>query len=240
MTTRLIANGCSFTQGHSRSNGKSWVDFVPVQNKINLANGGAGNTYICQSTLEFLESYGNPINDIVAVMWSGTSRIDVQVSQSWYNYVIDQGKTGCNNGSNHWIHTGSSGTIPMFETLCKVKDNQTLCLESLYNFVLLDSYLKNKGYRYFFTSYANCWTQHNQYCETTKIDPSIGYHCKNFAVYRNFDFSNWIFTNNQRDCLAEFAWTPDCDDLHPSEEMHAKYAYDFVNPLVQKIHMQRN
>jgi hypothetical protein len=206
----------------------------------NLADGGAGNNFICRRTLNYLEQVRpNPSETLIIVMWSGTSRIDVPVSAEWYKHIKTTFGYGCTDGTCNWIHTGSSGNVPVLENLCKTNDNQSLCVDSLQNFILLEAYLQSKGYPYLFTSYVNYWGEDHEYCATTEVDPNIGYHCKNISLYKNFDFSNWFFINDKRDCFGEFALDDirNRDDAHPSPDTHQRFAREILLPRVQQIHV---
>lgn len=235
MIKQLVVSGCSFTQG---AHSETWANHLNIPNVINLANSGAGNNYICRRTLNYLEQIRpNPIEILIIVMWSGTSRIDVTVSDDWYKHIRTTFGFGYSDGISNWIHTGSSGNVPLLEGLCKTNDNQSLCVDSLQNFILLETYLQAKGYQYLFTSYANYWSETQEYCATTDVDPNIGYHCKNVSLYKNFNFSNWVFINDNRDCFGEFA-TDDIrnrDDAHPSSDTHQRFASEILLPIIRKF-----
>jgi hypothetical protein len=232
---QLVASGCSFTQN---AHGETWAKYLNMPNVINLANGGAGNHYICRRTLNYLESYNcDPKKTLIIVMWSGTSRIDVSVSKEWYTHIRNTFDYGYTDDISNWIHTGSSGNVPILDNLCRTNDNQSLCVDSLQNFILLENYLRAKGYSYLFTSYANYWSEDQEYCATTEVDPNIGYHCKTIPLYKNFDFSNWFFINEKRDCFGEYALDDirNRDDAHPSTDTHQRFAREILLPAIRKF-----
>jgi len=68
----LLVNGCSFSRGPG-----SWPYYLKYQNIVNLAQAGAGNTYIHEATVAELaqRSY-----DFVIIMWTGIHRVDYKVS----------------------------------------------------------------------------------------------------------------------------------------------------------------
>jgi len=229
---QLVVSGCSFTAG------SSWAQHLEIPNVVNLANSGAGNKYICERTLNYLESHhGDPTSTLIILMWSGTSRIDVQVSNEWYQHIRATFSFGYSDGVSNWIHTGSSGNVDVLENLCKVNDNRSLCVDSLQNFILLEHYLQANGYKYIFTSYANYWRETQEYCATTEVDPCIGYHCNAMRMYQNFDFSNWVFVNSNQDCFGEFAWDDirNRDDAHPGPNAHKRFAREILLPAVEKL-----
>ena len=74
MVKKLLVNGCSFSRGPG-----SWPYHVAKRlgaDICNLAQAGAGNTYIKQSTIVELSQRSY---DLVLINWSGLERIDVQV-----------------------------------------------------------------------------------------------------------------------------------------------------------------
>lgn len=68
----LLINGCSFSRGPG-----SWPYYLNCKNLVNLAQAGAGNTYIHETTVSELSQR---CYDFVVIMWTGIYRIDVQVS----------------------------------------------------------------------------------------------------------------------------------------------------------------
>jgi hypothetical protein len=71
---KILVNGCSFSRGP-----KSWPYYIQSAleaDLCNLAQSGAGNTYIRQSTMVELSQR---TYDLVLIMWSGLERFDVQV-----------------------------------------------------------------------------------------------------------------------------------------------------------------
>ena len=72
----LLVNGCSFSRGP-----ESWPYFIKCTNLTNLAQAGAGNSYIHESTVFELSQRSY---DYVIIMWSGISRVDFKVEDSKY------------------------------------------------------------------------------------------------------------------------------------------------------------
>jgi len=73
----VLVNGCSFSRGPH-----SWPYYLQAMqnfNLINLAQAGAGNNYIHETTVEEL---ANRSYDLVIVMWSGLERFDVRVDNA--------------------------------------------------------------------------------------------------------------------------------------------------------------
>jgi hypothetical protein len=210
-----------------------------------LASSGAGNTYICDSTINFLEETNPaPAETLILIMWSGSGRKDLAVSGDWWYHLNKTYAVGSNVGNEYYVFSGGLSnswtkhevTKKMFNWLYKVSDPLSLCLDSIKKFACLESYLKMRGYQYRFTNFWNCW---NINVESTPVtgDYTIGYFCKDHAVYQNYDFSNWIFVNDQRDCLGEFVM--DINELdntgHPTVVGHTKFVEQIVMPRLKDL-----
>lgn len=242
----FIANGCSFTRGNKET--KTWAKFIndrlDSQNYYNLAQGGAGNKYICDSTIAFLESNQfDPKDTLVLVMWSGTGRKDLHISGECYFYLKEEYQYLCQkNNESYYLHSGgltnswmqNNFTFKVFKNLYKLTDPLSLCIENLLFFIQLESYLKCKGYKFAFTNYFNTW---NPLVENTPGgDYCIASFCTSNStpIYNNFDFKNWIFLDEEKTCLGDFAIKIDQmdDSYHPTWVAHQKFADLFLAKLV--------
>jgi hypothetical protein len=241
----LFVNGCSFTNDE---NGMyTWATSLkqtyPNLNYHNMGRCGAGNHYICNSTIQFLEDLNvNPEETLVIIMWSGPGRVDVDTSGEWWYHLYEEYPHGKNLNDQHY-YLFSSGinwalnptAKKIFDWLYKLSDPHTLCLDSLMNFMSLENYLKVHGYQYRFTSFVNYW---NPAVETSKSrDYSIPYFCSKHPIYQNYKMTNWFFVNEHRDCLAEFSM--DIDELdhtgHPTEIGHRKFTEQIVLPMLKDL-----
>jgi len=241
MIKNLVVNGCSFTQG------KSWAHYVnssltPSTYK-NLAQGGAGNFYIANSTIDYLASAQlNPAETIVVIMWSGTGRKDIRLSGEWY-YHLKQGYRCCisNSPDEYYLFSGgltnswitNSSTKQIFEWAYKLADPVSLCKDSLSYIVNLESYLKANQYQYRFAGYVNQW---NHAVESSPItgDYCMDYFLQDVPAYKNYSFDQWVFIDRQRNCLGEFAnqlGEMDCTS-HPTSKAHKLFAEQFVIPAL--------
>lgn len=254
MIRNFIANGCSFTEYMDHPNGitKTWATYLAqeldVDNHINLASSGAGNDYICHSTINYLEANEfDPKETLVIVMWSGPGRIDVPLSQDWYNH-FKSGEYSCckTDGTSCWISSGGiGGNWPdnsirknIFGHLYKITDPVDLGMQSLRYFILLESYLKQQGYKFLFTSFINYWDTINQCPGVEVAEYNLGWLCKDQPIFKNFDFSNWFFINDNQDTICEFSWDDQSNgDAHPRDAMHQRFAREIVLPRVQQIHV---
>ncbi len=232
----LVVNGCSFTQ--KAPGCKTWATFVnetlSPERYYNIAQSGAGNQYICDSTIEFLESTQfDPLDTTVVIMWSGIGRKDLHIGGSWHYHFKDfYGVTCKRNDETYFLHSGgltdswlSNKEIrKIFEPIYKIADPLSLCKENLLLFIKLKSYLVSKGYKFIFTNYFNTW---NPDVESTHGgDYCIAYFCKQFPIYNNFDFANWKFANANRDCLGDLAHERNGldDTWHPTVQMHEQFS----------------
>lgn len=171
---RVLVNGCSFSRGP-----ESWPYYLSTQlgfNLVNLAQSGAGNNYIHESTVEELaqRSY-----DLVIIMWSGLERFDVQVgdieyfSSSIYNskcqksrndwpekiiypindqdYVRDNWVFGCGVVNNELELLNTK----LFNGLYKHMDSEQFAYHSLQRMIALQSFLQAQQIPYVFTFYQD-------------------------------------------------------------------------------------
>jgi hypothetical protein len=251
MIKNFIANGCSFTEYINHPDGitKTWATYLAeelsVENHINLASSGAGNDYICNGTINYLESNSlDPENTLVIIMWSGPNRIDLPMSQDWYQHLKFNDYPACKtDGTDYWINsTGmqwnrNSTTRRIFEYVYKISDHREHCMKSLRYFIFLEAYLKQRGYQFLFTNFVNCWNTEQKYNPVADGEVNIGYYCKDQPMFKNFDFSNWFFINDNRDTICEFSWDPVLSqgDVHPRDEMHQRFAREILLPIVEKF-----
>jgi hypothetical protein len=258
----FLANGCSFTEHiiHPDSKTCTWATFLSQQlsteNYINLAKAGAGNDYICNSTINYLEHHDlDPDDTLVIVMWSGVSRADMLISDDWYEQLKSV-QPSRSDGVSNWISSGGIANHwqqrneirPIFESYYKITEPVDHCLKSLRYFIMLESYLKIKGYQFLFTSFINYWGNQRPYYEITNdhvgrpnqvtTDPMIGYHCNQYPMFKKFDFDHWVFVNDQKDTICEFAHRQDPrESWHPSNAMHERFTREILLPRIQQIHV---
>jgi hypothetical protein len=245
MIENLIVNGCSFTDDQSHP---TWATFVAKEcgldnSYYNIAAVAAGNYYICTSTIDFLEREKfNPANTMVIIMWSGTGRKDLSITEEWWYHLMDDYQFGRNHNGQCYIFSGgltnswtqNKNTKKIFEWLYKLSDPTSICHENIINFINLENYLKVHGYQYKFTSYVNYWNPDTE-SNFNSGNYSIGYFLNDQPIYQNYDFLNWFFINDQRDCLAEFAKNLNALDNtgHPTTKGHYEFAKNIVVPHIK-------
>jgi hypothetical protein len=243
----LVICGCSYTDD---KNYRTWASILSRQypniNYHNIAASGAGNDYICNRTINFLEQQSfDPAETLIMVMWSGTGRKDLKVSGEWWYHIQDQYPWARrDNHENYYVFSGgltnswttNNTTKKIFNWLYRVADPLLLCQDSLMNFLNLENYLKVKGYKYRFTSFANYWDTESE-SNFLSGDYNIGFFCQNDPLYQKFNFSNLFFIDHQKNCLAEFS--RDISELdktgHPTKLSHQQFVDQIVLPEVSNL-----
>lgn len=256
MIKNLIVNGCSFTELAKDSDTPTWSETVLAHLNVdlykNIAMGAAGNKYIAHSTIDLLEHERlTPEETLVLIMWSGLSRKDRAVSKDWWNYAQASGYPfGAqhvlgdlpNEEYTYWIFSGGMANSwnynnvakELFLTDYKTSSAEIMCKESLFYFKYLEDYLTLNKYRFKFTSFINYWIdgaiiKHGEF--------AMGHYCKHVPLYQNFDFSNWVFIDNEKNSFGELA--KDMNQLdhtqHPTVIAHKYYAKEFIIPALKEI-----
>ncbi len=167
----LLVNGCSFSRGPG-----SWPYFVNCTNLTNLAQAGAGNSYIHESTVFELSQRSY---DYVIVMWSGISRIDFKVEDERYFHdssftskyqkqrndwpgkviypVNDQDFVDDNWVFGDGIINNEKGLVSknFLNGIYKYLGNDEFVYHFLQKIVALESFLKSQQIPYLFSFYKN-------------------------------------------------------------------------------------
>lgn len=254
MIQNLVVNGCSFTS--LNRDYKSWSEYVADELNVttykNLGMGGAGNHYIAQGTIDYLEHADlDPAETLVLVMWSGPSRKDKLVTEHWWNHIKNNNypfgaqfvsENYPNEEHNYWVFSGGAANSwnynpvvkELFEIDYKTTDATIMCKESLVHFKRLTDYFSENKYHYKFTSFLNYWkpsfvVDYGEY--------GLDHHCKHIPLYQKFDFSNWFFTDNDKNTFGEFATSINEIDgtNHPTGIAHEQFATKFVIPSLKEI-----
>lgn len=152
----LIANGCSFTEGHMLGNDGAWPKFLGQKlnmEVINLAKGGSGNDTILWRTIEFCEMNENIAkNSLYVIQLTECLRYQVYYDnlikdpQEWhvtplcFQRTMDSYKDG--NEASKWIYKNR-------EELVFIYSNITFALyKTLQNIISLISYFEAHNYPY--------------------------------------------------------------------------------------------
>lgn len=231
---KILASGCSFTAGGPK---QSWPTLIDQKSYVtNLGRASAGNRYIGQSIINELSTKPG-FYDIVLVMWSGLRRIDLNVSKITYDMLNGEHSTELNNHyygfvGDAYTHAYGAGLLKLFgQEYFMLADEQADVIESLTQMVCLQSFLKSMNMPYRFMSYINYW---NDWDQVTNINCGVYKYQSCRALTEQIDFSNFIFYNNQRDGIYEFAKENnllDSDGFHPSLSGHQSWA----NLIKEKI-----
>jgi hypothetical protein len=171
---RILTSGCSFSRGPI-----AWPNHVAKlanADLVNLAQAGAGNTYISRSIIDELQ---HRTYDLVLVMWSGLERIDIQVSdihmfsettytsdyQSKQNDWPEKNVCPVNDQDyvqKNWVfgcgHLNKDNALlksKLFDNLYRYQDFDEHLQRSLYDMISLESHLKSKSIPYVFSFYQN-------------------------------------------------------------------------------------
>lgn len=152
----LIANGCSFTEGHMLGNEGAWPKFLGSKldlDVINLGKGGSGNDSIYWRTIEYSEIHKDIAKDSLYVIQLTeclryhlyfddfiNNPIEWQVTPMCFIKGMDWNRGG--NSVQNWIYKNK-------DELVYIYSNITFALyKTLQNIISLISYFESKGYPY--------------------------------------------------------------------------------------------
>ena len=245
MIKNFIANGFSFTQ--TPADCPNWTMFVHRSlpgsvEYTNLARSGAGNDYIADSTIRYLlENRPDPSSTLVMIMWSGVSRIDLQVSQEFYDMLLDWNSKTEISGVNYLFSGGMGSAWPsiprsLFENIYMAMDHKSLARRSLSRMVELKNFLENHGYNYKFMSYLNYWQYKEDYY-SGNLDFSVSYHAQGDALLDSLG-QHWIWVNDEKDGLFEFAQERRLlgdDNFHPTSQGHELFFNNVLKSHIQGL-----
>lgn len=220
---KILVNGCSFSRGYI-----SWPYYLSgltdltSQNVINLAQAGAGNTYIHDTTTRIL--YDQSF-DLVLIMWTGMSRVDTQVENidhfsgtaytskyqktrnDWpekiispvddQSFVEDDWLFGC-GALNH-----DAELIKVFKSMYQYTSQSQFVNKFIVNVVSLQNTLKQLKIPYAFSFYTD--------------------YVKEIAHSKIIDWENCILSDNI-DNIAKRLNSYDTDGSHPGLQAHKQWA----------------
>ena len=195
----VLVNGCSFSRGP-----ESWPYHLQEMynfNLVNLAQAGAGNTYIHESTIEELSKRKY---DYVIIMWSGLSRIDYKIENisllknskytscyqksrnDWpgksispvndQDYVDDRWVFGCGVLNNEKVLVETE----IFNSIYKHLGHKQFVYHSLQKMIALQSFLKTQDIPYLFTFYQD-------YVTDLQLEPYLYSLLDQLNIYNNKD-----------------------------------------------------
>jgi hypothetical protein len=241
MIKNFIAGGCSFTCNAS----DDWPSIIaqkynPAWHR-NLARGGAGNYYIAESVIHCLNTEKfDPKETLVIIMWSGYSRLDLQVTEQFFK-MLEHYRYKTEIWKNHYVFSGGElggwqndlllGNV--FKSLYAVTNHEILANQTLNHMLRTQLYLEHHGYNYKFLSFINYWQN------TKELISRQDYSLKIFnnLLYDEILKANWIFNNDKKDCFYEFAKERGLllgDNFHPNNQAHKEFAHECIIPHIKK------
>ena len=242
MIKNLVIGGCSFTQ--TPVDHLNWSVYlrnaVPGVNYINHARSGAGNNYIADSMIKYLLSeHPGTQETLVVVMWTGVSRVDFNVSREYYDSLTDWNNKEHTDHARYVCSSGIGVDRPMipgslFRELYTAMDYRALASNTLFQMVSLRNFLENNGYAYKFMSYVNYW-QDSPDWYTPNLDFSITHYAQNDPLLLGLG-DQWIWVNEQKDCLYEFAKSRNMlldDGFHPTQQAQEMFFDQVVKPQIE-------
>ena len=233
----ILVNGCSFSRGPG-----SWpyvLQNLLGANLVNLAQAGAGNTYIYNTTMS--ELFRRKYN-MVVVMWSGIHRVDFKVEKitsfptpytsayqlkqnDWpekiivpvndQDYVEPNWVFGCGHINNDQVLTRDT---KLFETVYKYVGSQEMLDNLIIKMVALQNTLKLLDIPYVFSFYEDYAKKLMQHEFNTQLD---------WNCVCNSDNINNIVRRNK--------WFAE-DNAHPGDLAHTAWA-NIVHKHIGKYHV---
>jgi hypothetical protein len=241
---KVLVSGCSFTHWPEEPGSDKNICWPSALQKLqpdfeikNLAEPGAGNVYIANGVVRYLLE--NPDFDMVLIMWSGVSRIDFLTdltNPEWHRMFDDFGfyrRVESCPGQLGYIFSGgalgpwavNSDMIRLFKGMYKVSNNTSLAHTNLIEIIKCQEFLKAKNIPYRFMSYVNYWN-HTDHCSPNG-DFGVLKYPELRPLIDNIDWSQWIFRNENKDCIYEMAKETDDyhgDRFHPGSKTHTEWA----------------
>lgn len=136
-------------------------DIAGFDQVLDCSQSGAGSNHIFNSVVNEIEtdSNVNQHNTLIVVMWSGLTRTDVVATQDItgpYHFMSNYNFDKKFSTLNIWNDvTGSEPLSVLCQQYKRLVDTDAQIYESMLKIVALESYLKQKGYNYIFTSWMD-------------------------------------------------------------------------------------
>ena len=221
----VLVNGCSFSRGPG-----SWpykLQELLSCNLVNLAQAGAGNTYIYESTVS--ELYKRKY-DLVIIMWTGIERVDFAVDNihdfdstpytsmhqlqqnDWPEKIVlpinDQDYVEKNwvFGCGHINGDIALRKSRLFDSVYRYQGRQQLLQSFIIKMIALQSILNNLNIPYVFSFYEDYEIELKANHLSTAIDWKCV--CNSTNIDHIMKSNNWFAKDNQ----------------HPSDQAHIVWA----------------
>ena len=238
---KIHSIGCSFTYAQQIGwpymlSNKIKEHYGTDVSLVNNGHPGAGNSYIGnKSVLE--PRFSNTHPDLVVIMWSGLTRKDISIDhtdsvlmgalEGYHDYVRWTGVntsyilSGGIKGSWEWHPI----TKELFTPLYKVSNERSMAQDTLVQLLSTQHYLKQNNIPYIMSSYVNYWNDEDI---VGQIDFGIRKYADLDYLVDQIDFSNWVFANENKDCIYELAKSIpnglEEDGFHPDLSVHNMWA----------------
>lgn len=234
----VLVNGCSFSRGPG-----SWpyaLQSIYNFELVNLAQAGAGNTYIFESTVSeiSLRQY-----NLVLIMWSGPNRIDYRVDTKFVTSYTSEYQSKKNDWQEKiiypindqdyvqkdWIFgcgylNADKELKEIFYPYYKNTSYNQMVDSFLIKVIALQDILKQKNIPYVFSFYDNYLN------EIKEINPNL---------YRLIDWNCCCIETNIDTIMHKNNWF-DVDGSHPNQQAHWAWAKELQNHIIAKcIDMQK-
>jgi hypothetical protein len=211
--SRIFTFGCSFTEYIW----PTWADIILKDNKgYNFGKTGAGYDQIMYSILEADRQYTFTHEDKIIIMFTTPIRWD----------LIKGSKTS-------WICSGQITNSNYSQYLDELYSVDGLIFKSIYNIVLIDSYLKQKHLNYYFGSINNLFQDVGNYFENLELEPEtyeLIDHVRSNIKFNMTSFHDYLYPNS-KEWVKTKVWE-EYVDYHPT----ITEQYEWVkNILLKKI-----
>jgi hypothetical protein len=231
----MLINGCSFSRGPG-----SWPYHLDYK-ITNLAQAGAGNTYIHETTVSELATRSY---DAVTIMWTAPQRQDLRVSDidlfansrytssyqreqnDWPEKIVHQ-ENDQNYVDPNWIfgcgHINQEPALTKtraFESIYRFQSDSEFEQGFLIKMISLQNTLKQMNIPYLFTFYHPYFDRLKEYDLFKLLDPD--------SIYNDTNITDIMRDNN---------WY-DTDGAHPGTQAHQAWAEILKNIWQQKLTWQ--
>jgi len=247
----VLISGCSFTHWPEEPGSEKNICWPTALQKLrpdfnikNLAEPGAGNSYIANGVVRYVLE--NPNIDMALIMWSGVSRLDFLTdltNEAWHQ-MFDQfgfyrrvescpGQLGyIFSGGAYGPWTQNPDMARLFKGLYMVSNNVSLAHINLIEIIKCQEFLKAKNIPYKFMSYVNYWN-HSDHCSPNG-DFGVLQYPELRPLINNIDWTHWIFKDENKNGIYEMAKAVEDyhgDRFHPGVKTHAEWA-DIMLPYL--------
>lgn len=241
----ILISGCSFTKWPEWPGGPNicWPKYLEKDHPnwaiVNLAEPGAGNQYVSDSIVRHIIENPTVKYDHVLVMWTGISRLDylTSVEDPDWNAMYDsygfyRRVDSCPNKLGYIFSGGQIGTWfansvaeKMFREMYKVSSPLSLASINLMEMIKLQNFLENRNINYTFMSYVNYWGTGSNLSRNGDFGVSDFPELE--SLIGSFNWSNWLFANETKDCLYELSKQRNDfqdDNFHPGDAVQEHWA----------------